>query len=179
MKTIDNFDIISRLLNFKSEDDFYFCQIIKRRKDNPDLPRSEKLIKDYYLKEGDLEKCRDNIINTCELNNARAYFRLNKRNYKHVAYQMNVKLAKYLAEKQYKACEHLFRVCRGQAQQGRLPQGPPYRPRRALRPPPIRTDTGRREGFSISRFDRSIRPAVCIPACPGRMPTCPERGAEP
>jgi hypothetical protein len=111
---VDNFDIISRILDYQSEYDFYYLQIIKRRKDNPDLPRNEKLIRNYYLKEGDLEKYKESIINTCELNNARAYIRLNKRNYKDLTYQMNVKLAKYLQENQYEACENLFNSVCGQ-----------------------------------------------------------------
>ena len=105
---IDNFNKIQSLLSFDSEDDFYFLQIIKRRKDNPDLPRSEKLIRNYFIGSGDLEKCKKSIITICEVNNARAYFRLNRRSYKNVAHRMNVKLAQYLCDGQYRACETLF-----------------------------------------------------------------------
>ena len=33
---IDNFDKLAKLMQFNTNDDFYFVQIIKRWKDNPD-----------------------------------------------------------------------------------------------------------------------------------------------
>ena len=32
---VDNFDKVAKMLEFNSDDDFYFVQIIKRFKDNP------------------------------------------------------------------------------------------------------------------------------------------------
>lgn len=118
MIKIDNFDTINRLLDYTSEDDFYFCQIIKRKKDNSDLPRSEKIIKQYCLDRYDLSKCKFNIIKNCEEHNARAYINLNKRSYKNVAYEMNIRLAKYLIDKQYKSCENLFYSIVGETSYG-------------------------------------------------------------
>jgi hypothetical protein len=34
---VDNFEIIKSLLQFDSEDDFYHLQILKRKKENPEL----------------------------------------------------------------------------------------------------------------------------------------------
>ena len=51
---IDNFEQITSILNFESEDDFYFLQIIQRKKDNPDgcmgSNNSSRLIKAYSIK---------------------------------------------------------------------------------------------------------------------------------
>lgn len=113
MIKVDNFDIINRLLSYNSGDDFFYLEIIKRRKDNPDLPRSEKTIKKYYLTQGDLSKYKTNIIEACKLNNARAYINLNRRNFKDVAYEMNYQIAFYLKNKQYNACKGLFDTCCG------------------------------------------------------------------
>ena len=50
---IDNFDLIKTMLKFESEDDFYFAQIIQRKKDNPNgvngSNNSSRLIKAYYI----------------------------------------------------------------------------------------------------------------------------------
>jgi hypothetical protein len=112
---IDNFDLINPLLSFDSKEDFYYLTVIKRRKDNPDLPRSEKTVKSYFLYEGDLIKFKGSIADLCRVNNARAYLRLNRRNIKDTALKMNEKLAKFLIDREYKACESLFEKVCGEA----------------------------------------------------------------
>lgn len=92
---VDNFDFIKNIMEFKTTDDFYFVQIIKRYKDNPD--DNEKLIGiqngtyhggAWYLKSwrihsiSELEQLKPNIINICEENNARAYISINTRSEK-------------------------------------------------------------------------------------------------
>lgn len=78
---------IKPLLQFNSDDDFYYLQILKRRKDNPDSNmKNTHVIKNYYLKSAeDLEKRYDEIKNLCRLFNARACLRLNKRSFKKVS----------------------------------------------------------------------------------------------
>lgn len=91
-KLVDNFDKVKTLLEFNSDDDFYFIQIIKRYKDNPD--DKEKYIGKqngtyhggaWYLKSWrihsakQLEDLKSEIISMCEKNNARAYITLNSR----------------------------------------------------------------------------------------------------
>ena len=41
---INNFELIKKLLNFDDSDKFYFIQIFKRRKDNPELKVNNKVI---------------------------------------------------------------------------------------------------------------------------------------
>jgi hypothetical protein len=105
---IDNFDFINPLLKFDSAEDFYYLEVIKRRKDNPDLERSEITLKSYFLYEGELMKFKGSIEDLCKVNNARAYIRLNRRNIKDVAFKMNEKVAKYLMNREYKGCASAF-----------------------------------------------------------------------
>jgi hypothetical protein len=63
------------------ENEFVFVQILQRRKDNPGLELGVKRIKSYSFYSWDeLEKQADRIQELCDLNNARAYIRLNKQN---------------------------------------------------------------------------------------------------
>lgn len=88
---VNNFKKISNLLTFKSEDDFYFLQILQRKKDNPEeylgSNNSNRLIKAYYIKSREqLFKQENEIIKLCEVFNARAGINLNKRSYYKTAF---------------------------------------------------------------------------------------------
>lgn len=64
-----------------NQNDFIFVQIFQRRKDNPELELSRKRLKAYtFYSWEDLEKSMDRIKEICDMNNARAYIRLNKQN---------------------------------------------------------------------------------------------------
>lgn len=78
---VDNFELVSKLMNFNSDDDFYFVEIIKRKKDNPnDAFRYCQYITYYWItSQSDLMSKRDEIISICEQNNARAYIYMNPR----------------------------------------------------------------------------------------------------
>jgi len=105
---IDNFNEIRKFLSFK-DGDFYFLQIIKRRKDNPDLNKSEKLIDNFYiysLKEFD--NLKDKVIELCNIHNARAYFRLNRRNSEKIALQTLKKITDLIISKDYKAVKNIY-----------------------------------------------------------------------
>jgi hypothetical protein len=94
----DNFDIIRNLLEFKSEDDFYFLQILQRKKDHKKgkvngTNNNSRLIKPYYI--GSLEYfdfIKPEVIELCKVFNARAGFNLNKRSYKKSSLQLLKKL---------------------------------------------------------------------------------------
>ena len=89
MVTVDNFDIIRGLLKFDDKDDFYFLQIIQRKKDGNQVPSANngyRTIKTYYIRSfEDFDRRKQAIIQLCEQNNARAYINLNVRNAKEVA----------------------------------------------------------------------------------------------
>lgn len=83
---VDNYKLIKDFLKFDSEDDFYFVQIIQRRKDNQLLPKSTRVIKSYYVDSVDyFESIYTHLKYLCNLYNARATIRLNRRSYKNVA----------------------------------------------------------------------------------------------
>ena len=85
---INNFDLIKSLLKFDNNDDFYFLQIIQRKKDGNIVPAANngyRTIKTFYIRSiEDFERRKEAIIQLCEQNNARAYINLNVRSAKEV-----------------------------------------------------------------------------------------------
>lgn len=72
--------ILKPLIRF-DKNDYIFCQLLSRRKDNPDLELSVKRLKSYsFYSWEELEEQMPRIQEICDLNNARAYIRLNKQN---------------------------------------------------------------------------------------------------
>jgi hypothetical protein len=112
---IDNFEKIGSLISGKaSSDEFYFLQILKRRKDNPDLKKDMILIDNFFIKgEEDLYAKKDRIVELCTINNARAYFRLNKRSYERVALETLSLIAKNIAAHNYDI-KNCYLSCCGQ-----------------------------------------------------------------
>ena len=97
---VDNFDIISSLLEFPNNDTFYDLQIIRRGKDHPNLPSANRTIKSYYICEHEsLVNLKDEIIKLCELFGARAYINLAPRS-KHKVTMMQIA---YLATQLYES----------------------------------------------------------------------------
>lgn len=91
---VNNFDQIKQLLKFENENEFYFVQILQRKKENPELGRNNRLVKAYYIYSIEkLEKYKEEIIKMCEVFNARAYIHLNRRNSKQVGFEMMELLA--------------------------------------------------------------------------------------
>lgn len=86
---VNNFDLIRTLLKFDDKDDFYFLQIIQRKKDGNQVPSANngyRTIKTYYIRSlEDFDRRKEAIIQLCEQNNARAYINLNVRSAKEVA----------------------------------------------------------------------------------------------
>ena len=71
---INNFPNIRDLLTFGDEDKFYFIQIFKRRKDNPEMKKDMVIIDNYFVYELEhFNGLEEKIIKQCIDNNARAY----------------------------------------------------------------------------------------------------------
>ena len=67
---------------FESSDDFYFLQILKRKKEHPDLGSNSITVHTYYVNSLEhFKNIEKEVINLCEFHNARAYINLNKRSY--------------------------------------------------------------------------------------------------
>jgi hypothetical protein len=111
MCKIDNFKQIRELLTFDKENNFYFIEIIKRRKDNPRMKLDSKFIKSYYVwsHEG-LDAARDEILCYCELHNARAYIKINVRNSDAIALHALKRLADLIASGNTKSITRLSRL---------------------------------------------------------------------
>ena len=83
---IDNFQLIFPHLNWVDDKTFFFCQILKRKKDNNDMGADNKLLKDIYFDSP--EKFWDKeqeIKDFCKFFNARAYIYLNRRDTNDIA----------------------------------------------------------------------------------------------
>jgi len=85
---VDNIDIIKPLLTFESDDDFYYLQILQRKKDNPNIGSNSRVIKNYYISSMEyLDNIYGEVKDLCDLFNARASIRLNKRSFRKIAFK--------------------------------------------------------------------------------------------
>ena len=87
---VDNFELIKSLLKFNDHQDFYFLQLLLRKKDGNEVPagsdNQRRLIRDYHITSPEmLDEIKEDVVRRCNETNARAYLRLNKRNYKTIA----------------------------------------------------------------------------------------------
>ena len=99
---IDNIQLILPFLKFESKDDFYYLQILQRKKENPQLGSNSKVIKNYYIaSEEYLLNRYDEIKKLCEIFNARAMIRLNKRSFEKVGFKCMTNLANTMMNKEY------------------------------------------------------------------------------
>lgn len=118
---VDNFDLIKNLLEFRSKDDFYFVQILQRKKDvKPDDikkitgPNSNaRLIKMYCVHSQEyLDGIKNEIVEICNLFNARAGIDLNRKSYQQCALQSARLILDQIANKEYtKAIKAYSSVC--------------------------------------------------------------------
>ena len=115
MKAIDNFSVIRKILRFPTEESFYFLQVLKRRKDNPDLEKDMIHLADFYIYSlEDYDRLMDRVINLCQSENARAYLRLNVRDSKKTAMMTLKKIVDYISTENYKAVKKAYASCTGE-----------------------------------------------------------------
>jgi hypothetical protein len=98
---VDNLELILPFLTFDDPNDFYYLQILQRKKENPQLGSNSRVIKNYYINSADyLLKKWDEIKQLCIQFNARASIRLNRRNYEKVAYKAMVNIANSMCNRE-------------------------------------------------------------------------------
>jgi hypothetical protein len=103
------------MLEFPEKTSFYFLQVLKRRKDNPDLGKDMKHIADYYIYSLEqFDELKPRIIAQCDVENARAYFRINRRDAKKVAMQVLKRTVDYIMSEDYRAVKNAFASCAGE-----------------------------------------------------------------
>ena len=107
---INNFNQIGKILDIQSfivkdiikDEECFFLQIIKRRKDNPEMKRDAWFLHYMYIRNSDhLFFLQDEIIQFCNDNNARAYINLNPVSKKKVALGTLELISKNLASDNY------------------------------------------------------------------------------
>jgi hypothetical protein len=110
---INNLSTIKNLVNFQSDDEFLHLQILKRKKENPDLGSNSYVVKSYYIRSWDyLESKIPEIINLCEFNNARACINLNKRSFELIAFHTLKKVTDQIMNKDFKSVHKAYEsVC--------------------------------------------------------------------
>ena len=112
---VNNINRIRELISFSDEFDFYFLQILKRRKDNPDLKRDMVVIANYHIESLEqYDSLMPHIINLCNAENARAYFRINRRNYKHLSFHMLKRVVEVISSGMVKSLKGTFDSVCGQ-----------------------------------------------------------------
>ena len=98
---IDNFKQLRKHLTFHNPNEFYFLQIIQRKKDGNEglhVRNGYRLIRSYYIYSlEEFDSLESRIKELCENNNARAYINPNIRNAKEVALECIRKYANLVA----------------------------------------------------------------------------------
>ena len=75
---VNNIEIIKPHLIFPNERSFYFIQIIKRKKENPEMTGYSLPVESFYIfSTQQLDRVMPHIIEKCEQNRARAYIKMN------------------------------------------------------------------------------------------------------
>lgn len=83
---------------FDTPGDFYFIQIIKRRKDNPTLARDMKRVAEYFVYSMKyFEEHEEQIIDEANVNNSRVYIHLHRRNSRKTALKAMMIIGDYLS----------------------------------------------------------------------------------
>jgi len=113
MSMINNLETIKGVMKFDSEDDFYHLQIIKRKKEHPELGSNSMIVKTYYIRSIEyLESKMPEIISLCNLHDARGCINLNRRSFEKIAYQMLIKVTNQIMNRDFKSVRKAYEsVC--------------------------------------------------------------------
>lgn len=96
-------------MTFPNENSFYFLEIIKRRKENPEMTKHASVIRDFYIYSvEELTKLEGKIVELCNQHNARAYFRINVRDARKIALQCLKRLSELVLTEDYKSVSKMY-----------------------------------------------------------------------
>jgi hypothetical protein len=106
---VDNFSQILDLLEFPDDKTFYFIQILKRKKENPEMKSGVRVINNYYVySKEDLTKLRHRIIEDCQKHNSRAYINLNRLDSEKIALHTLRTITDYIILGDYKSVKNAY-----------------------------------------------------------------------
>lgn len=106
---LNNFELLSKNLHFRDEHDFYFIQVLQRKKDNPDNKKSVRVINTYYVYSLEaFENMMPDIIHMCETRKARAYLNPNVLNDVKVGFEVNSIIANMLKNGDFKNIRNAY-----------------------------------------------------------------------
>jgi len=106
---INNLGIIKQLLIWDDPNDFYFIQILKRKKENVDIASNSKIIKNFYISsEVQLLESFEEMKILSKFHKARVYINLNRRNFEHLGLLMLKKVTDCLINKSYKDISNAY-----------------------------------------------------------------------
>lgn len=109
---IDNFNDLSDILKFE-KNYFYVIQILKRKKDNPDMNTSEQLKRTYCVYNlEEYNKIKTSVVEWCEKYNARAYILASPRDAEIIAYHCLKLTTDHILNKNFKSVKNVYEsVC--------------------------------------------------------------------
>ena len=111
---VDNLDQILELLTFESDDDYYLLQVIKRRKENPDMSQGECVVSTVYITSKEkLIKLHDMLKALAVNENARIYINLNVKSLKKTTLLCMKEIAERVVSNDYKRAYRMFDSCAG------------------------------------------------------------------
>lgn len=116
----DNFNNIKQFIQFITPkfdpnlDQYYVIELIRRGKDNPDLPAANLRFKNYYINQiSDLDKYKEEIMFLCTNLKIRAYFSVNYKLYSQVLMNTTAECARRVAVHDYKKPYAIYESCSG------------------------------------------------------------------
>lgn len=98
----------------KDRDKYFVIEIMRRGKDNPNLPSANVHFKNYYINTlSDIDKYKDEIKKICEIMTMRAYFSVNYKSYSQVLKNVVVECANRVATGDFKKPYAIYESCSG------------------------------------------------------------------
>lgn len=93
---------------------YYVIEIMRRGKDNPDLPAANVHFKNYYIYSWeDYNKFENEIKSLCKILRMRAYISVNRKDLKRIAINTVAEMTRRISEGDYKRIYKVFESCSG------------------------------------------------------------------
>lgn len=113
---IDNFEQIENLLTFNNEDEFYMLQLLKRKKENPNMKGDSQPIKTVYLhRKGQLLELKEDLVFLANYTNSRIYLNPNVKSFKKCTCLCLAEMAKRIANDDFHKPYKVFDSVAGSA----------------------------------------------------------------